>query len=393
MMLSTLKRHTWVGFVAPLIVAVAAVSPTIAQRNDATPFPTNTPTVPISAAEAAPAVEIALSMPQTADLPAAVRLDGLSPVYQALNRCSAAALTIQLSYYDWSGTYDDTIRWLNPHPEDVAVRLEEMAEFARLQGFQAIARTGGTLELLKALVAGGFPVLVENVYYEGGGGFRDWLSHNRVIMGYDDAAQTFYAFDSLLGNGEDGRGRPIPYADFDERWKPFNRDYLVIYYPRSEPDLQAILGLHWDETANAEWTLAQSQTEIDENRADGFTYFNLGSSLNTLGRYEEAAAAFDEAIRRGLPWRMMWYQYGPMEAYVQVGRYQDAIQIARDVIATTPGVEETYYYAALAYEGLGETQRAIANLEAAVFRNRNFTEARQALDRLRGTPTAPLPGG
>ena len=338
----------------------------------------------ISTEEPAP---ISTSVAANAPLPASTRLTGLRAVYQQFNRCSAAALTIQLSYFGWEGTYDDAIRGLNPHAEDVAVRLDEMIEFAEEQGLRGIERVGGTLDMLKALVAGGFPVLVENIYYDGPDSFRDWMSHNRVIMGYDDTLQVLYSFDSLLGNGEDGQGRPIPYADLDVRWKPFNRDYLVLYRPEEEERLQAIMGDHWDPVYNAEWALEQSQAELDTENADSFTLFNIGSSLVALGRYEEAADYFDQARGLGLPWRMLWYQYGPFEAYYHTGRYEDVLQMARDVIAVTPGVEEVYYYAGLAYEALGDTFRAEANYQVAIQRNVDFTAAIEALARLREEAT------
>lgn len=315
-------------------------------------------------------------------LPPQARLEGLRPVYQQLNRCSAAALTIQLSYFGWSGTYDDTMRALNPHLEDVAVRLDEMTRFAESQGLRAIERVGGTLDLLKALVANGFPVLVEAVYYDGPDAFKDWMSHNRVIMGYDDAQQVLLSYDSLLGNGENNTGRPIPYADVDERWRAFNRDYMVIYRPEEEERLQAVMGPLWDPQVAAEQALAQSMAELETPYADSFTVFNVGASLVLLGRHEEAAAYFDRARGAGLPWRMMWYMYGPFEAYFAVGRYDDVVQMARDVIATTPGVEESYYYAGMAYEALGDHQRARANYEVAVMRNNSFTQAVAALGRI-----------
>ncbi len=317
-------------------------------------------------------------------LPAEARLTGIKPVYQQFNRCSAAALTMQLSYFGWTGTYSDTIRALNPNADDVAVRLDEMAAFAEQQGLKAVYRDGGTLDLLKALVAGGFPVLIENVYYDGPGAFQDWMAHNRIVMGYDDSKQEIYTFDSLLGDGPDNTGRPIPYADLDTRWRPFNRDFLVLYRPEDEAIVQQIMGSYWDKTYSDEFALQLSQQELDSGNSDSFTLFNLGSSLVELGRYDQAADAFDRARQIGLPWRMMWYQYGPFEAYYQVGRYDDVLTLARDVIATTPGVEETYYYAGLAYEAEGNLDRAKANFEAAVWRNSDFTAAKDALTRLGG---------
>ncbi|MFN8378018.1 MAG: tetratricopeptide repeat protein [Anaerolineae bacterium] len=326
-------------------------------------------------------------------LPSAMRLSGLSPVYQQINRCSAAALTMQLSYFQWDGNYDRTIHYLNPHSEDMAVRLDEMASFAELQGLRAVARTGGTVQLLKELVASGFPVLVENSYFDGADGFNDWMGHNRVIMGYNDADGVLLSFDSLLGNGENNQGRPIPYDDMDSRWRTFNRDYLVLYRPEDEGRLQEVLGDQWDTVANAEFTLRMSESEIQLDHADGFTYFNMGSSLVDLGRFEEAAAAFDQAFEMGLPWRMLWYQYAPFEAYFQVGRYDDVIRLANETLSTTHGVEEMYYYLGLVYEQLGDMQRAEGNMEAAIWRNENYTAAIDALARMRGEPTpTPEPG-
>jgi tetratricopeptide (TPR) repeat protein len=314
-------------------------------------------------------------------IPPSLKLDGLDMIWQDVNRCSAGALTIALSYYDeFDGDYSSTIRGLNPHSEDVSVRLDEMITFVRGYGLDGIERTGGTIDLLKLLVANGFPVLVENSYYDGEDLNNDWMSHNRIIMGYDDAQGILYSFDSLLGAGEDGAGRAIAYDDFDNRWRAFNRDFLIVYQPGDEVLLETLLGEHyWDADANAEWTLQQADAELAGEHADSYAMFNRGTALLALGRYEEAAEAFDTARGTGLPWRFMWYQFGPFEAYLEVGRYDDVIMLARTILEGTPGVEEMYYYLGRAYEAEGDLQRARANYEVAVQRNTHFTAAIEAL--------------
>jgi tetratricopeptide (TPR) repeat protein len=370
-------------------LAVLGAAPAHAQAI----FPTNTPPSPAGAPVSAPpiATEAAQPVPAAEPLPVSVRLEGLSPVYQQLNRCSAAALTIQLSYFDWEGDYTRSINGLNPHGEDVAVRIEEMTQFARTQGFGAIDRVAGTADLLKRLIAAGLPVLVEQSYYEGEGGFEAWLAHNRVVMGYDDAEGVFYTYDSLLGNGPDNRGRPIPYDEFDERWRAFNRDYLVIYRPADEARVQSILGADWDTAANWASALAAAEADAAAGKDDGFTAFNRGSALLALGQPEAAAAAFDQARAAGLPWRMFWYQYGLFEAYLQVGRYDDVLAQANSVMATTPGVEEMYYYLGRANQALGNLDRAQGYYEAALRRNQFFGPPMVALNSLRAQPTA-VPG-
>jgi len=315
-------------------------------------------------------------------LPTSARLDGLSLVWQDVNRCASAALTIQMSYWvDDPLQYRDTISFLNPHSDDMSVRLDEMIDYAETFGLRGIERTGGTIDLLRALVANGFPVLIENAYYDGGNVMYDWMSHNRVIMGYDDNLRQFYAYDSLLGAGVDNQGRPFDYDELDERWRSLNRYYMVLYRPEDEARLQAVMGEMWDPAAAARWTLEQVSADMAEDR-DSFDLFNAGMALVALERYEEAANAFDEARRVGLPWRMLWYQFEPYEAYLQMGRYDDVIALTRQVVADAPGVEESYYYIARAYLGLGDTQRAINNLDAALWRNPRYAAARELRDSL-----------
>src|SRR5664279_5223308 len=271
-----------------------------------------------STPEATPIAEVAAYVPPTS-LPPSARLTGLTEVYQLFNRCAAGALTIQLSYFGWKGTYFDTIHALNPNSEDVAVRMDEMAAFAEKQGLKAVYRSGGTIDLLKALVAGGFPILVKNAYYDGANPFQDFMGHNRVVMGYDDSKQEVYTFDSLLGDGADHMGRAISYSDLESRWRIFNRDFLVLYRPEDEAKIEQIMGGYWDETYANETALQQAQQELDSGKSDSYSLFDKGSSLVALGQYAAAAEAFDQARKLGLPWRMMWYQYGPLEAYYHVG--------------------------------------------------------------------------
>ena len=316
------------------------------------------------------------SLASETELPLIRRLEGLQMIHQDTNRCSAAALTMQLTYFsEFNETYQNIIQRLNPYGGDVSVRIEEMADAAREYGLGAVVRRGGTLDLLKQLIAAGFPVLIENVYYDGAGGWDDWMSHNRVLVGYDDLQEILYFFDPLLGNGPDGGGRPMSYSEVEQRWRAFNRDYLVVYKMEDEPLLQSILGEQWDPQFNAIWTLTVAEGELESPTADSFALFNRGWAYLQLEEYEQAAASFDEALTLGLPWRMLWYEFGPFEAYLAVGRYDDVINLVYQTLQTTDGVEEMYYYIARAYAGKGEIDRAIANLEAALYRNRYYTEA------------------
>ena len=322
------------------------------------------------------------------DLPDSVLLTGLTLYWQDRNRCSAAALSIQLSYWRDDIHYEDTLARLNPNSGDVSVRFDEMIAYAETFGLRGVARMGGTTDILKRLVVGGFPVLVENGYYDGEAIARNWTSHNRVVVGYDDTAGVLYVLDSVLGGGEDDLGRAFEYAEFEAVWRQMNHNYLVLYEPEDESQIQAILGQQWDTTFNAEWTLARAQANLYTANPDAFDNFNMGTALVALGEYERALQAFGVAERMGLPWRMLWYQFGPFEAYLQTGNYAEVRRRTQEVLTGNSQVEEMYYYLACAYVAEGNQEQARINLEAAIWRNPYYTAASDLLAQVQQGKTA-----
>ncbi|MBN1400086.1 MAG: tetratricopeptide repeat protein, partial [Anaerolineae bacterium] len=115
---------------------------------------------------------------------------------------------------------------------------------------------------------------------------------------------------------------------------------------------------------------------------NGFAWFTLGTNLLHNGRPEEAAAAYDRARLIGLPYRMMWYQFGAFQAYYQVGRYDEVIALADATIRVTSDVEELHYWRALALEAKGDVAGARDALRMALDKKANYAAARVALARL-----------
>ncbi len=113
-----------------------------------------------------------------------------------------------------------------------------------------------------------------------------------------------------------------------------------------------------------------------------FTWFNLGTSLNLLGDYAGAAAAYDQARLAGLPWRMLWYQTGPYRAYFNVGRYQDVVDLATVTLNNMDNLEESYYWRGLAYQAQGRPDAAVADWKKSLQYNPNFGPGAYQLDLL-----------
>jgi tetratricopeptide (TPR) repeat protein len=153
-----------------------------------------------------------------------------------------------------------------------------------------------------------------------------------------------------------------------------------------------ILGDHADPMAAAAAALDDAHTAISARPSESWGYFNQGTSATALKEYDTAAASFDEAFRRGLPFRMLWYQFGPYEAYYYTGRFYDVIRLADTTETITAEVEETKYWRGLAYAALGSTDLALNEFNQALVFNPHFAAAQIAREQVQnGTFSAPAP--
>ncbi len=171
------------------------------------------------------------------------------------------------------------------------------------------------------------------------------------------------------------------YDEIDAFWRQFNRRYLIAYRPDQAAAVASIIGEHMDDQKMYEDALYTAQYELSLDRNDPYAWFNMGTNLVGLGRYEEAALAFDQARRTGLPWRFMWYQFTPYEAYLEVGRTADVHTLA-DAVLQKIASEEPFYYKGLAYLQEGDEEAARRQFNMALRFNRNYTAAKEALANL-----------
>ena len=250
-------------------------------------------------------------------------------------------------------------------------------------------RVNGRLDMLKQFVAHGIPVIVE-IGIDPPGEFRwlGWYGHYLLVVAYDDVTEQFFVYDSWFGTSDvplenaDRNGRNLPYAEVEEYWPQFNRSYMVVYQPEQAETVAQIVGQDMDDATMWSRSLTQAQADAAADPENAFYWFNLGTSYNAAGEYEQASTAFDQARAIGLPWRMLWYQFGPYEAYYQAGRYEDVILLADVTLKDRPYFEESYYYKGLALSAIGETAAAAENLEKAATFNPNFALATVALAQL-----------
>lgn len=350
-----------------------------------TPEPESTPTAQAATASAVPTITPTMTLSPT-PIPEQFLLTGIRHEYQKFNNCGPANLSMALSYWGWDGNQNDTGSYLRHSTFDKNVMPGEMQTFVfDNTDYQALTRVGGDLETIKKLLAAGFPVLIEKGYDPPD---DDWMGHYLTLNGYHDAQAKFTAQDSLIMPDY-----PLPYDLVEQRWRDFNHVYLVIYPQESASELESILGKQFDQFANYEHAAQKARQEIEElaGRDLYFAWFNLGSNLLALEDYAGAAAAYDQAFaiyptipEDERPWRVMWYQDGPYEAYYHLARYQDIINLANTTFFALGEytLEESFYWRGMAKLALDDYNGAVFDLKKAVELNPKYKPAQIALQEL-----------
>lgn len=356
-----------------------ALTPTAAPTQTPTPNPQITPSLTPS-----PTLE-------PTPLPTQVLLPGIQHEYQKWNNCGPANLSMSLSYWNWDGSQLTTAPYLKPNPRDKNVMPYEMVEFVNQETeLRALTRIGGTQDLLKRLLAAGYPVILETGFEDPreNTDFEGWMGHYEVVNAYDDQEEKFYIQDSFLGPKISST-----YTNLQDRWRAFNYTWILTYPPEKEEEVMDLLGPFQDpDYAHRQAAeIASQEIFTQSGRSKFFAWFNRGSSLVALDDYAGAAAAYDQAFgiyaqldEEERPWRMMWYQTGPYWAYYYTGRHYDVLDLATKTINASfePAIEESYYWRARSKEALGDISGAISDLQEALKWNEHFSAADFHLNRL-----------
>lgn len=348
--------------------------PTLTATTPATGQPTLTSTPPPTAT----------ATPEP--LPESVRMP--SPAYelQNINNCGPATLSMALKMYGWGGDQYSISDVIKPVPQDRNVNPDEMSYYVNnFAGWLRIeTRVNGNLELLKRLLAAGFPVIIETAYLSEGEYWPNddrWTAHYLLLTGYDEASQTFMTQDSYFGPDI-----PVKYDEIYKEWEPFNRVYMVPYLPDDASRLSDLLGPDWDVRANRERALADSKQAAEAEPDNPFLWFNLGNNYLYFEDYPQAAAAFDTARTLGLPQRMYRYQFGAFIAYFHTFRTEELLSLTEYALQRTPNSEEALLWQGWGLYRQGNTPRAIESWRRALAARPGYPDALYALDFVGSSP-------
>lgn len=379
--------------------------PTQQSQGSITPRPSSTPT-PVVTSQSTSTVT-RTPVPQSIILENVTYIDQMN----RWNYCGPANLAMGLKYWGWTGVPgnasalrdqvggaikpgvdDPDLDFIERSQTDVNVMPYEMVDYVNDHtSLRALYRFGGDIDLLKRLIAAGFPVIAEKGIYQtlAPEYTRQWAGHYAFTTGYDETTQEFiyqdsYAPDDKKPTRDQGYNVRISYLEYIQGWRAFDYVFLIIYPAEREAELFQVLGNWLDETWAAQNAVRIAEQEVQTTSGidQFFAYFNLGTSNYLLTEYGQAALAYDQAFslynqlpEENRPYRVMWYQTGPYWAYYYTSRYQDVINLANTTEATLFShrvIEETLYWRAKAEAQLGYYDLAYADLRKAVLYNPHF---------------------
>jgi tetratricopeptide (TPR) repeat protein len=321
--------------------------------------------------------------PTPTAIPGSIELAAPAYEKQSLNNCGPATLTMHLRYYGWDGNQSKISDLIKPKREDRNVNVEELVSYVNTEvpGLEIQYRVGGDIQMLKKLLAAGFPVTIEETFIMAESYWANddrWAGHYLLLTGYDDVAQQFISQDVFVGPNF-----KVPYSVLEKNWKAFNHVYILIYPPDQRETVQSVLAEEWDANANRQHAMEKAQQEAEKDSTDSYAWFNLGTNLVYFEKYSQAANAYDEARKDGLPQRMLRYQFGPFFAYFHTGRMEDLMAILDYALKRTPTSEEAMLWMGWAVYRQGDKEAAANWFGKALEAHPNYSDAMYALDFLR----------
>ena len=275
------------------------------------------------------------------------------------NNCGPATLAMALRTYGWKGDQYDISKVIKPNRDDSNVNVEEMDFYVRTQAgwLNTEYRVGGNMDTLRKYLSNGIPVIIEETYMTDRKYLVNddrWAGHYLLLTGYDDVARQVTVLDVILGPNQ-----VISYDTLEEHWQSFNHVYILVFRPEQADLVQTLLGVDADVKANRQNALAAAERETQMDPQNAFAWFDVGSNLVALKRYNEAAQAYNKARSIGLPLRMLRYQFGPFIAYFHAGRIDDLLTLTKYALGITRVSEEAMLWRGWAFYRMGDKTAAL----------------------------------
>jgi len=149
------------------------------------------------------------------------------------------------------------------------------------------------------------------------------------------------------------------------------------------PDYMVSLGTLYAQTKNPKaLAMADALQKTNDVKMHVDASFIEGLYNEFLGQKAKAIPFFDKCIQ--LDYTYMYAYREKAICYYDLGKYNDALTILTKAITVENSFDEGYYWMGKVLEKLNRKDEAIQNYQLALMYDKDFTEAREALNRLQG---------
>jgi tetratricopeptide (TPR) repeat protein len=157
--------------------------------------------------------------------------------------------------------------------------------------------------------------------------------------------------------------------------------HAINIYPL--PDYLVALGTVYAEIKNKN-SLAIADELLGSNKAKSGkdAYFIKGLYYNYMNQPEKAIIYLDSCLHVDFTY-MYAYREKAIALYSE-GKYKEAIKVLNRAVTIQNNFDEGYYWLGKCYEKLNKKDEAIESYQNALLYDKNYVEAREALDRLEG---------
>ncbi len=278
-----------------------------------------------------------------------------------------------LSYYDIHVSQETLGEHLRPYQnpkgdnDDKSVGLNELAEEAKKYDLIPYHRPHGNIETLKAFLAHDMPVITRTWLHE-----NEDIGHYRVVKGYDDTARELIQDDSFQN-----KNLRFSYDSFNNIWKKFNYEYLVLVPKDKQSLAEKILGENVNERTAWKNAFIAAQEALQKKTDDVYAHFNLVVAAYHIGDYNLAIQEY-EKIQTRLPSRTLWYQIEPIQAYAAVDNTERVFSLTDAILENSNrAFSELYLIRGDIYNKQGDLVSANKEYANAYQYNKNMKEAKE----------------
>lgn len=150
------------------------------------------------------------------------------------------------------------------------------------------------------------------------------------------------------------------------------------------PDYLAALGTVYAEIKNPEsLNIANELLKANKAKSGKDAYFIKGLYYNYMNEPAKAIPLLDSCLSLDFTYMYAYREKG-IALYTEK-KYEDAIKVLKRAITIQNNFDEGYYWLGKCYEKLNEKDKAIQSYQNALLYDKDYIEARQALNRLQAS--------